>query len=137
MVKSSQPPAKKRYDETHPVISFRASKEEYEQLKDVLGKQKKSIGVFFREALGIEQRNYDEARKRGFEQGFKAAKNKYAVSKNCIVCGEPIVITDPMAKKQMAVTYRACLRHEDCEIPYDPNVYYPFPIVVVPKRKKG
>lgn len=95
MAKSSQPPAKKRYDASHPVVSFRVSNDAYMRLKQLLERENKSIGQFFREALEIEERNYREARSAGYRKGFKVAKEKYAVVVKCCLCDQPISISDP------------------------------------------
>ena len=73
--KAHVPPAKKRYDEKHPTVSFRVSREGYDRLKETLNKQGKTIGQFFREALEIEERNYKEA----YWRGFREARERYAI----------------------------------------------------------
>lgn len=119
MVKCVRSPAKRRYDERHPVISFRVTEQAYERLKDVLVKQNKSIGAFFREALEIEQRNYDEARRRGYEQGFKEAKEKYAVAVTCISCYDGFYISSEELKDEagLMLSNKYAMVHKDCEVP--------------------
>jgi flagellar biosynthesis/type III secretory pathway protein FliH len=109
-------PAKKRYDEKHPVVSYRVSREEYDRLKEVLAKQDKTMKEFFREALGLEERNYKEARKAGYRRGFKDAKEKYAVHLYCVGCGEEIALMDENVKKAIAEEYLTVV-HEGCGIP--------------------
>ena len=112
-----QPPSKKRYDQRHPVVSFRVSKETYDQFKDLLEKEKKSIGQFFREALEVEERNYKEARRRG----YKAAKEKYAVYAWCSSCLNGMPITDDDMKDEAGLLYsnEFTLLHDDCRLPED------------------
>jgi flagellar biosynthesis/type III secretory pathway protein FliH len=121
MVKCARSPAKRRYDEQHPVISFRVTEQAYERLKDVLVKQNKSIGTFFREALEIEQRNYAEARRRAYEQGFKEAKEKYAVAVTCISCYDGFYISSEELKDEagLMLSNKYAMVHEDCEVPAD------------------
>jgi hypothetical protein len=90
------PPSKERYYQAHPVISFRASREDYEALKKVLETSGKSIGQFFREALGTAQRDtriaYKKGREIGRKKGFRKAKNLYRVHTFCPICGEQIPV---------------------------------------------
>ena len=113
MVKRAHvPPAKRRYDEKHPVVSFRASRKNYDLLKETLSKQGKSIGQFFREALEVEERNYKEA----FWNGYRRAKERYAVYTTCVSCGEPIVIEDEEMKQEIYLSIEQICLHHDCEL---------------------
>lgn len=111
------PPSKKKYDEKHPVISFRVSKEEYQRMKSVLNKEKKSIGQFFRKALESEEKSYQEAFDRGYRQGFEKAKTKYAVAPLCVSCNEPIFIDDVNVQEEMIISLPFTCVHEGCPVP--------------------
>ena len=98
------PPSKERYYQVHPVISFRASREDYEALKKVLETSGKSIGQFFREALGTAQRDtriaYKKGRKLGFKRGLESGKELYEVVIPCYRCLRWIhVVGDAMKLK--------------------------------------
>jgi len=102
MVKRAHaPPSKRRYDEKHPVVSFRVSRKNYDLLKGTLTKQNKSIGQFFREALGVEMRNYKEAFRRGERKGLEEGLQRYAIVTLCIACGEAIVIEDEKTQTEL------------------------------------
>lgn len=126
-------PARKRYDAKNPVVSFRVSAEAYERLKAVLSKQDKSIGDFFREALTIEERNYNEARKRGYRKGFDDAKERYALFLTCIACYDGIPIDDENVKEELIEGYEKNVLHHECRLPRDIS---PEMIVRVGHRKK-
>lgn len=115
MSKNKVPPAKTRYDNSHPVISFRASREEYDRLKALLAKEDKSIGEFFREALGSEERGYKEAFNRGYGQGFNKAKERW-VAITCVSCCQPIFIDDELAQ-EMANEMPYTFLHDGCPAP--------------------
>ena len=91
------------YDKRHPVISFRISEDDHNKLKQLLEKENKSIGQFFREALEIEERNYREARSAGYSKGFKVAKEKYAIVVSCCECGQPISVSDPCVREMISM----------------------------------
>jgi hypothetical protein len=103
-------PAKKRYDDRHPVVSFRVSRKDYDLLKETLAKQNKSIGQFFREALEVEERNYNDA----FWNGYRKAKERYAVYVTCYSCGEPIAIDDQEMKEEIYLSIVQICMHHDC-----------------------
>jgi predicted DNA-binding protein len=52
MKKRHQPPAKIRYNQTHPTVSIRVSQDLYDRLKELREKSGKSLGDILREALG-------------------------------------------------------------------------------------
>jgi hypothetical protein len=100
-VKKRISPAKKCYDEKHPVISFRDSKGVRDRLRNVLEKQDKSIGQFIREAIEIEERNYKEALRRGYRDGLDEGRRRYAVLVPCIACASDTVIDDEKTKAEL------------------------------------
>lgn len=113
MVKKAHvPPAKRRYDEKHPTVSFRASRKNYDRLKGVLNKQGKTIGQFFREALEIEERKYNEA----YWRGYRKAKERYAVYATCMSCGEPIAIDDEQMKEDIYLSIVEICLHRECKL---------------------
>ncbi len=105
---------REKYDENHPVVSFRTSEPTYKLLKDLLLNQEKSIGEFFREALGVEQRSYEKAYSRGYKEGFKAAKEKYVVTAICCICDRPISVSDCEAREIMGMGGDVIMAHVRC-----------------------
>jgi len=98
MKKKHQPPAKIRYNQTHPTVSVRVSKDLYDQLKHLREKSGKSLGDIMREALGKQAPTVMKA----FERGYIAAGEKLKVVYPCSVCGKLILVTTPDEKKAIA-----------------------------------
>lgn len=131
--KNEESLARKRYDAKHPIVSFRVSAESYDRLKTLLRRQNKSIGDFFREALEIEERNYSEARRRGYRKGFGDAKEKYAVFLTCVACYDGIPIDDENVKEELVESYERNVLHHECQLPHDLS---PEMVVRVGHKKK-
>ena len=52
--KKHQPPAKIRYDNTHPILSVRVDQELKEQIGEIKRMSGKSVGDILREAVGVQ-----------------------------------------------------------------------------------
>ncbi len=65
----TRPPSRIRYEESHPVISFRIKKEWYDELKNLLRTQDITIADFFKIALKKQKINRDKIWKEGYEEG--------------------------------------------------------------------
>ena len=87
--KAHRPPSRIRYDQAHPVLGTRVSKQEYDAVKAFQAKNGWSFAKFIRVALQRESSKYDHA----WKAGFAEAKRKYAVYYPCSVCGGVIPIT--------------------------------------------
>ena len=101
--KKRKPPARTRYEQNHPTISFRLDMETKERLKKALEGQ--SFADFIKEALGVkEKESKEEERKkahdRGYTKGWNEAESKFGVIYNCSVCGKPITIVSKEAKQE-------------------------------------
>jgi len=107
----------KRYDENHPVVSYRVTKDEYTRLKGVLTKENKTMKEFFRQALELEECNYKEARRTGYVKGFNDAKEKYSVWLYCVDCGKGIAVTDEKIKEEITASFERTVLHADCHVP--------------------
>jgi hypothetical protein len=94
-----KPPSRIRYEESHPVVSFRAKEEDYQQLVELLAKSGKSIGDFFREALGVQQADTRKVYQRGYEKGYDEAGKLYRVTYRCSVCQGVLEVASPPAKE--------------------------------------
>lgn len=109
--KKHQPPAKIKYDKTHPIVSIRVSQELKKQLDEIKQMSGKSVGDILREALEVQAPSVKHA----FAEGYTRAKKDWGVTYKCSVCGGTIWITSPKEKKEAA----QCMRehgwgHAEC-----------------------
>ncbi len=102
MVKAShKPPARIRYEQSHPTVSCRLSKDTYDLLKqrlEDLGGV--SFADFVKDSLGLLQLKIPDVkdikkkvRSEGYNQGHIKAKNEYEIWYYCSVCGGRITVT--------------------------------------------
>jgi len=89
--KKHQPPAKIRYDSTHPIISARVDKELKQQLDEIKRMSGKSLGDILREALKVQTPSAKRALTRGKNEG----KSKYGISYKCSECKGTMWIDTP------------------------------------------
>ena len=97
-----KPPSRLRYENSHPVVSFRVKQEFYEEFVRFLHRSNKSIGDFFLEALGIQQSDDDTAYQLAYREGYLEAKKRYRVTYTCIFCRERLEVTSGEAKAAVA-----------------------------------
>ena len=110
--KKHQPPAKIKYNETHPIISIRVSQDLKGQLDELKEMSGKSIGDILREAMGAQSKSVKNA----WHRGYGMAKAYYGVRYKCSVCGGNILIESPNAKEAAAKYMREYgWHHGDCE----------------------
>ena len=104
-----KPPARVRYEESHPTMSCRLSKDEYDlltqRLEDLGGV---SFADFIRDSLSLlqlkipESREIEEkARRAGYEQG----KNEHQIWYSCVVCGERINMSPNSSDHKAMIGY--------------------------------
>ena len=109
--KKHQPPAKIKYDKSHPIISIRVSQDLKKQLDEIKEMSGKSIGDILREAMDVQSKSTKNA----WKQGYALAKVKYGVQFKCSVCGGNILIESNDAKKAAGKLMReAGWRHGEC-----------------------
>lgn len=96
--KRHQPPAKIKYNQTHPTVSIRVSRDLYDRLKELRLKSGKTLGDILREALGKQAPTVKQA----FDRGYKVASEKFKVIYSCSKCGKPLEVTTPDEKKNIA-----------------------------------
>jgi len=95
MVKATRkPPARVRYEKSHPTISFRLSKDVYgllkQRLEDLGGV---SSADFVKDSLGILQLkmpDIEEIKYRAYDEGYDRAEKDYQIWYYCAECGERI-----------------------------------------------
>lgn len=111
MKKKHQPPAKIKYDKSHPTISVRVDLELKNQLEEIKEMSGKTVGDILREAVGVQA----PSAKNTFELGRKNAKSEYGVPYKCYVCGGTIWVSTPQEKKDVAQYMREHgWGHGDC-----------------------
>jgi len=88
-----KPPARIRYEQSHPTVSFRLSKDVYDLLKQRLDDLEMSFADFVRESLGLQQakmHDIGEIRDSAWDEGYAQGMEDYQIWYYCDVCGERI-----------------------------------------------
>ena len=89
-----KPPSRARYEQSHPVVSCRLSKAEYELLKqrlDDLGGV--SFADFLKDALGIikrDMRDVQRIKDTAYREGYDQGKRDRAIWYLCDACGKRV-----------------------------------------------
>jgi hypothetical protein len=120
--KYKKTPSRVKYEQSHPTVSFRVSKELYDRLQAVKRIEGKSITDILKVGLGlleVKVRKEEEIRlqayDKGWEKGITEAEELYSVSYPCIVCGKTIVATSDAEKKAIRKYMREHgWGHADC-----------------------
>lgn len=109
MAKSTKikvPPSRKKYEQSHPVLSFRVPKEMYDELQRIRKAGGRSLTDILKLGMGKAQRDNkktermkQQAQEEGYKKGYSEAENLYKVMSRCCVCGEMIPVTDIKAKQ--------------------------------------
>ena len=85
-------PSKVRYDKEHPVVSIRLTS----KLKDALD----GLGEFsYSDILLAGLKKLKPRVDKAYSEGYSDAEAEYAVEYPCAVCGKPIKVTSPEAKR--------------------------------------
>ena len=110
--KKQPPPAKIKYDKSHPTISIRVSQDLKTQLDGIKEMSDKSVGDILREAVGVQGISNKNAWKRGISHG----KGLYGVSCKCSICGGNFLLESKDAKQAAAKYMREHeWHHTTCE----------------------
>ena len=94
MAKSHKPPSKINYEQSHPALSCRISKDAYDLLKqrlEDLGGV--SFADFVKDSLGLLQLkmpDVEEIKETAWDEGYNQAIDDYQILYLCSVCGERI-----------------------------------------------
>ena len=112
MAKNKQPPpAKIKYDKSHPIISIRVSQDLKKQLDEIKEMSGKSVGDILREAVGVQAKST----KKAYTVGHTAGKYSYGLTYKCSRCGGTMWIDTPEEKKAAAQYMREHgWRHGNC-----------------------
>ena len=102
--KQKQPAASRvRYEASHPVVSARVSREQYEQLTELKNVHGVNLGDVNDYALDTVKPDLDGAYEDGFEDGYDEARREYEVKFRCGRCGElHVSITTDQGKEAAA-----------------------------------
>lgn len=103
-------PSRIKYEQAHPTISFRVSKEFHDRLQAAKETEGLSFADIVKAGLGlfeVKASNEKEAREQGFEAGFEAgfeegskeAETRYEVTYLCKVCRKPMAVTSTQEKE--------------------------------------
>ena len=95
MVKAThKPPARVRYEQSHPTVSCRLDKDTHDLLKqrlEDLGGV--SFADFVKESLGLQQTkipDIEEIKEKAYEEGYDQAEKDWQIWYYCAVCRERI-----------------------------------------------
>lgn len=117
--KAHKPPSKIRYDQSHPTVSVRVTRELYDQLKELRERGDKSLGDILKQAVKQQKpsttRAYNQGYNYGYKQGYDEAKSQFAVGYKCSACGGNLTVTSYEEKKAIAQYMRGHgWRHGEC-----------------------
>ncbi len=107
--KKHKSPSRLRYEESHPVVSFRISQDLHDRFKEVLKCRDQSVVEFFKDALDKQQD--------GFSPGA-------LVALPCCCCGEPMALNtkvNPAVKTVLKEAFKTwghieCLKKRDKQV---------------------
>ena len=96
--KKHVPPAKIKYDKTHPIVSVRVDLELKKKLGEITKLSGKSVGDILREAVKVQAPSVKNA----YDMGYETAKFSYRVLYKCSICGEVLEVNTPDTRKAAA-----------------------------------
>jgi hypothetical protein len=89
MVKAThKPPARIRYEQSHPTVSFRLDRDIHTLLKQRLEDLGVSAADFIKESLGLIHTDIEEIKESAFSEGYDQAIEDYEIWYYCNVCGK-------------------------------------------------
>ena len=103
-----KPPSRIRYEQSHPVISCRLPKADYDLLKQRLEELNISFATFVKSALDrleIKMSKPKKAREEGYIQGYNKAKEEHQIWYFCNVCQERINISPDSESHKAIIQY--------------------------------
>jgi len=100
--RAKQPPAKIRYDQSHPTVSFRVTRELKDRLESYTTAKGMSFADFVKEALGVRERErtYEDGFRDGYRKGYREGEQDEAAKCHitCRVCRCRFAVTRAMVK---------------------------------------
>lgn len=121
-VTKKKAPSRVRYEETHPVVSYRTSKEINDRIKALKEADGKSFTDIVKLGLGIAERQSKKATqirqeswRAGYKKGYAKAELLYKVTYHCSICGDTMVVTEENEKEAIAgYMQKAGWQHSEC-----------------------
>ena len=114
-------PSQKRYNQKVPATTFRMDSDTKQKLLELYEASKaETWGIFFKRLVGdykLQLISIAEARKAGYEAGYRDARSRYAVSFPCPDCGQTIFINTPELKAKVRKLIGERLAHSECPSP--------------------
>jgi len=117
-----KPPSRVRYEQGHPTVSCRISRELYDRLQKLKDSEGKSFADILKIGLGVvelQATNEAELKKQGYTKGYKKgyadAESVFRITYPCNVCGKTMIVAGDVAKE----TIRGYIRdnywgHTEC-----------------------
>ncbi len=100
------PPSRLKYEQNHPTVSCRVSKEIYDRLVEAKEVEGKSFSDILKIGLGkqeVQAKKVRESKKQGWDEGYKKAYAdaaiRYKVIYHCNVCGKEMEVIHENEKK--------------------------------------
>jgi len=112
-----KPPARIRYEESHPTVSCRLDKDTYDLLQqrlDDLGGV--SFADFVKESLGLLHTDAKQIREAAWSAGYDEAKKDWQIWYFCAVCGKRIDMSPDSDSHKAMIGYMKehGWRHTSC-----------------------
>jgi len=102
----STSPSRKKYEEAHPVVSFRVSEADRGRFEVIRQKLGLSHGDVYKAGLGVnevkirsEAEIREKAYREGHRKGYELAESIYRFTFPCAGCGREIEVDDEVKKK--------------------------------------
>jgi hypothetical protein len=114
--KSHKPPSRVRYELSHPTVSARISRDEYQKLKQYLDNRVISFADFVRESLEIQKPDIGAIWEAGRQAGYSQAKSEFEIWYFCHRCSEPITMLPNSKSHKALIEYMLAKgwRHSNC-----------------------
>lgn len=100
------PPSRIKYEQNHPTVSFRVTKELYDRLEEVKKAEGESTADVLKVGVGLlnvkvseEKEARTQGREEGFNEGYEMAEDLYKVTYQCRGCGKIIEVTTKEEKR--------------------------------------
>jgi len=104
--KRKKPPSRVKYEQKHPTVSWRISKELYDRLQAVKEAEGKSTTDVLKVGVGLlevkvseEKEAREEGYHEGYGKGYEDAVALYKVTFPCSICRKTIGVTDKTTKE--------------------------------------
>jgi len=100
-LKKKKTPSREKYEQSHPTVSARIPIETRVKLRNKLEILKTSLSELLKaiaDDLEIKAKPVEEARREGYQQGYKVAQEICVVTYPCAKCGRLLIVSTPEEK---------------------------------------